>query len=156
MLKAKYITGSSLILNKSNDQDFVYFYETKEEKREALIKHRRKENIDVHFDYVRPLKVFLGCYIYHFMELVEGEEIEDIKNFNFLEHKDEYIALVRKYIEWLPRESKRWYHIYLGISMLDRGTMELTDEQRENAQSIHDNGINDELYDYIIDYLSKV
>lgn len=156
MLKAKYRTGSSLILDKPNDQDFVYFYETKEEKREALIKYRHEENIDVHFDYIRPLKVFLGCYIYPFMELVEGEEIEEIKNFNFLEHKDEYIALVRKYIEWLPRESKRWYHIYLGISFLDKGSMELTEEQRENAQSIHDNGINCELYNYIIDYLSKV
>lgn len=155
MLRAIYKTGSQLVFKHSNDKDYVRFYDTREERLLALIKHKRNDEADVHFALAVP-KIFIGCYIYPFMELVQGEEIEEFKNFSLIDHKDEYIELVRNYVQWLPRENKKWYHIYLGISMLDRGTMELTDEQRENAQSIHDNGINDELYDYIIDYLFKV
>ena len=40
MLKAIYTTGSSLFLPNSNDKDVVYYYETKEERREALIKYK--------------------------------------------------------------------------------------------------------------------
>jgi len=155
MLKAIYKTGSQLVFEHSNDKDYVHFYETNEERLNALKKHKYDKEADVHFAVASP-RIFIGCYIYPFMELVQGEEIEELKNFNLIDHKDEYIVLVRKYMKWLTRENKKWYHIYLGISMLDRGVMELTDEQRKNAQSIHDNGINDELYDYIIDYLSKV
>ena len=157
MLKAVYKCGSSTILENAHDVDYVYIYETREERMEAFKKYRRKEGIDPHWDSLDVLpRIFAGCPLYPYLKLVEGEEVEAIKNFNLLDHKEEYISLVRKHLEFLPREHKGWYKLYIGISMLDRGTMELSKEQIENAQKIHDDGLNCELYNYIIDYLEKV
>lgn len=155
MLKAKYTTGSSLILKKPNDQDFVYFYETKEEKREALIKHRHEENIDVHFDYVRPLKVFLGCYIYHFMELVEGEDLH-LAGFSIFDHKDEYMELLKWYASWLPKDNKRWYHILTAYYMFKNNSYDLTEAQLKAIQSTHDKGITDAKYNLCIEWLGVI
>lgn len=156
MLKAVYKVGSALFFDTNKDVDYAYFYDTREEKLEALKKHRRKEGIDVHFHYKQEPVIFLGCYSNPYMELIEGEEIEALKNFNLLDYKDEYIALVKTYVDRLPRESKQWYHIYFGISILDRGKTKITKEQIKIAKKIHDNGIDDDLYNYIIDYLNKM
>ena len=153
---AEYKTGSSLVLEKPNDIDVVWFYATKEDKYEALKKFTPSDfDYDVHFDYVRPFKAFIGCYIYLYMELISGEDLH-LDKLSIFDHKEEYVELLKRYANYLPRESKLWYHVYLGVSILDRGKSYLTKEQKQNAQLLHDNGINDKLYDYIIDYLNKV
>lgn len=154
MLKAIYKTGSSLLLDKTNDKDLVYFYETKEEKREALIKYKHDANADVHFDYVRPLKVFLGCYIYHFMVKVKGTNLHLDKFDIFNEQtKAEYIELLKNYASWLPKESKKWYHILVACYMYKNGSYDLTEAQLEAVQRTHDKGITDAKYNYCLKQL---
>lgn len=150
---AIYKTGSSCILEKSNDNDLVYFYATKEEAREALIKYRHTEKADVHFAPISSVqKVFLGCYILPFMVKVSGEDID--LSFNFLQHKEEYIELLKQYLN-MRKQSKLWYHIYIAVRMLEKGKRTLNKSEKEKAQSIHDNGIDDETFNYVFDYLTK-
>lgn len=155
MLKATYRTGSSLILPNSNDNDVVFFYETKEERREALIKHKHSDEIDAHFDYIRPLKVFLGCYIYHFMELVEGEDLH-LNDFSIFEHQEEYMELLKWYAERLSKKNKRWYHILTAYYMFKNNSYDLTEPQLKAIQSAHDKGITDAKYNLCIEWLGVV
>ena len=155
MLKAKYITGSSLLLENHNDIDQVWFYETKEESREALIKGERQSDINIHFDYVRPLKVFLGCYIYHFMKLIEGEDLH-LDEFNIFDHEEEYKELLRRYVSWLPHESKKWYHIITAYYLFKNKSYDLTEAQLKVIQSTHDKGITNAKYNLCIEWLGVV
>ena len=155
MLKAKYTAGSSLILKKPNDQDQVWFYETKEERLKALIKHIHQDDIDVHFDYVRPLKVFLGCYCYHFMELIEGEDLH-LADFSIFDHKDEYMELLKWYATRLSKDNKRWYHILTAYYMFKNNSYDLTEPQLKAIQSTHDKGITEAKYNLCIEWLGVV
>ena len=157
MIKAIYTTGSSLFLPKPNDKDVVRFYETKEEKREALIKYRHDDERDVHFDYVRPLTVFLGCYIYHFMELVEGEDLH-LADFDIFDAqiKKDYVALLNKYASWLKHDSKLWYHILTACYMYKNNSYDLTATQLKTIQSVHDKGVTDSKYKFCIETLKEL
>lgn len=154
MKKAIYKTGSSLLLKNSNDNDFVFFYETKEEARQALIEFKRDYDGCVHFDYVRPLKVFLGCYIYHFMELVEGEDLH-LDEFSIFDHEEEYKELLKKFVN-LPKESKNWYHILTAYYMFKNNSYELTESQLKDIQRAHDKGITNAKYNLCIEWLGVV
>ena len=155
MLKAVYTTGSSLLLNNYHDKDIVRFYETKEEKREALIKYKHDSEYDVHFDYIRPTKVCLWCYLYHFMKLIEGEDLH-LNDFSIFDHKEEYMELLKKYASWLPQESKWWYHILTAYYMFKNNSYELTEAQLKAIQSTHDKGITNAKYNLSIEWLSVV
>lgn len=156
MLKAKYTTGSSCFLEKHNDNDEVWFYETKEEATEARItRGAGVKGIDVHYDYVRPLKVFLGCYIYHFAKLLEGEDLH-LNEFSIFDHKEEYIELMKKYVSWLPKEDKHWYHILTACYMFANKSYDLTSTQLETIQRTHDKGITDAKYNYCLKQLGIV
>lgn len=155
MLKARYTTGSSLLLEKHNDIDEVWFYESKEEKNNALAKYRPQEGIDVHFDYVRPLKVFLGCYSYHYMKLIEGEDLH-LDEFNIFDHEEEYKELLRRYVSWLPLESKKWYHIITAYYLFKNKNYDLTEAQLKVIQSTHDKGITNAKYNLCIEWLGVV
>ena len=156
MLKAKYTTGSSCFLENSNDKDEVWFYETKEEANEARRKRKGGvKGIDVHYDYIRPLKVFLGCYIYHYSKLVEGEDLH-LDEFSIFDHKEEYIELLKKYVSWLPKTEKKWYHILTACYMFDNNSYDLTDAQLTAIQRTHDKGITDAKYNYCLKQLGLV
>ena len=156
MIRAIYKCGSSLILPKPKDQDYVYYVDTAFERKMMLIKNH-DHSVDNHYKlFENAKKVFLGCYIYPFMEKVEGEDI-DFASFNMFEEetKAKYIALLKKYASWLPKENKWWYHIYIAVKMYDKGKINLTKTELNTAQKIHDNGIDDANYQYIIDYLNN-
>jgi len=155
MLRAKYKSGSSLILPKSNDIDYIYYYDTESERREAVL-NNTEHDIDIHFTTLeKAKKVFLGCYIYPFMEHIEGDEI-DFASFDMFDEtiKTQYIALLKRYIN-LNHADKEWYHIYIAVKMYDKGKINLTKTELNTAQKIHDNGIDGTNYQYIIDYLEK-
>lgn len=155
MIKAKYTTGSQCFLDNPNDRDEVWFYETKEEANEARRTRGLDRTINVHYDYVRPLKVFLGCYVYHFMELVEGEDLH-LDQFSIFDHKEEYIALLKRYAGWLPKKDKHWYHILTACYMFENESYDLTAKQLEAIQRTHDKGITDAKYDYCLKQLGVV
>lgn len=157
MLKAIYTTGSSLILNESNDKDTVRYYETKEECIEAVETYKHDHETDVHFDYVRPLKTFLGCYIYHFMELVEGEDLH-LNDFDIFEenNKKDYVACLNRFAKWLPQDHKWWYHILTACYMYKNGSYDLTEAQLKAVQRTHDKGITESKYNFCIETLKEL
>ena len=157
MIRAIYKTGSSLILNNSNDNDLVYFFDTKEESKTAVDFFKKENNngADIHFDYVREPSVFLGCYIYHFMELVKGKDLH-LADFSVFDHKEEYMALLKRYAEWLPQDNKKWYHILTAYYMYKNESYELTETQLKAIQKAHDEGITNAKYNLCIEWLGVV
>lgn len=158
MLKAIYKCGSQCILPDSNDKDYLKVYETKEERREELIKNTN-HSVDYHFDNLdRIPRVFLGCYIYPLMELVEGEEIKELKEFSIFDEKvkEQYVPLLKKYMTFLPDNSKLWYHILIACYMYERNKMSLTKTQLKKVQAVHDNGITKELKEYCLNQLDLI
>jgi len=152
MRVAIYQSGSSCILPKSHDIDLIYYYDNNDERMSDFRTNHNKE-YDIHFDMVdRAKRVRLGCYIYPFMKHIEGEDLH-FEDFSIFDVKDEYIELLKKHISFLPKQDKKWYHIYIAVRMFDKGKMTLTKKEKEIAQKIHDEGINEEIYQYIIDYL---
>lgn len=155
MLKAIYKTGSSIFLEAPKDKDFVLYFETEEERREALI-HDQNHEVDNHYCLIeKATKTRLGCYIYPMMELVEGEEIEALKNYNFLEHKEEYMALVKPYVAKMSKTDKRWYHLVVAYYMFSGEKTKLTKAQLEVVQNTHDKGISDNMYNKVVDYFNQ-
>lgn len=156
MLKAKYTTGSSCFLTNHNDCDEVWFFETKDEAREARrTRGAGVKDIDIHYDYVRPLKVFLGCYIYHYAKLVEGEDLH-LDEFSIFDNKEQYTELLKRYAGWLPKSDKRWYHILTACYMFANENYDLTSSQLEAIQRTHDKGITDAKYNYCLKQLGIV
>ena len=155
MLRAIYKSGSACILPNNNDIDYIYYYDTNDERREALIKNKVRDK-DIHFECLKNAKnVFLCCYLYPFMEHIEGEEI-DFSDFSIFNEdiKAQYIPLLKRYAERLDRESKLWYHIFIAVKMYQKGGIKLSKNVLETAQKIHDNGIDNENYQHIIDFLN--
>lgn len=157
MLKAIYTTGSSLILENANDKDVVRYYETKEECIEAVKKHKRDKNLDEHFDYVGHVRAFLGCYIYHYMELIEGEDLH-LSEFSIFDenNKKDYVACLKRFINWLPLENKWWYHILTACYLYKNGDYRLTKTQINAIQKVHDEGATKKVKDFCISELNTL
>ena len=135
---AIYRTGSSCLLKNYNDIDLVYYYATEEDARKALIKYRHTEKENIHFRCIEKEKrVFLGCYIFPFMEKISGEDVD--LSFSIFEHKEEYIELLRKCLAREEKLGKQWYHILCACYMLKNGSYELTEAQLKAVQKAHDN-----------------
>ena len=147
MIKAIYKTGSSLLLNNYRDIDYIYYYENDYEK----VSDRHK---DIHYVPIDKAKrIFLGCYIYSLMEHVWGIDL-GFDTFNLFDHEKEYHALLKKYVGWLKTNDKNWYHVLVGVYMLENRKIELTKEQLANVQKVHDDRcISEKLYTYIIEKL---
>jgi len=157
MLKARYLTGSSLLLTNTRDIDEVWFYESKEECDEARRTRQLNEEINVHYDYVGHARVFLGCYSYHYMKLIEGDNLH-LDEFDIFEEetKKQYIELLKKYTTWLPRDNKKWYHILTAVYIYKYGKYDLTDAQLTAIQRTHDKGITDSKYNFCIETLNEL
>ena len=156
MERAVYKSGSACILPNSNDVDYIYYYETSEERVDALI-HNHDRSVDKNFVlWQNRLRVFLGCYIYPFMEHISGEEIPEFKDFNICDHKTEYKEIALRYISVLEDSSKTWYHILIACYMFDRGKNSLTKTQIKKVQEVHDSGITNELKEYCVSILNKI
>ena len=156
MLKSIYKTGSSLILSNPNDEDLIYYYETNEERLEALV-NNQNHFVNIHFRvFGSEPRIFLGCYIYPFMKHIEGDKIDDFITFNICEHKKEYKEIAMKFIEKAFDIDKRWYHILIACYMFENNENAITEEQREVAKLVHDEGITKELKEYCINILNEI
>ena len=150
---AIYKGGSSLFLKNNRDIDLVYFYPTRYEALQEKMSYHKSGNIDIHFLKVHNPKVNLWCYLYHFMELVEGENLH-LDKFSIFDHKDEYIEHLKIYLA-LPHRHKYWYHILTAVYLFKNNEYTLTEKQLKDIQQTHDNGISEELYQHIVKYLTE-
>lgn len=156
MLKSIYKGGSAIILLNPKDEDYFYYYENNEECTEALI-NNKNHKVDNHYiPYKNRLNIFYGCYAYPLMQYISGEEISEFKIFNICEHKKEYKEKIQYHLEHWTKNYKGWYHIYIACMMFKNGKNEITEEQKEIAQQIHDNGITDEQLQIIQEILNSI
>lgn len=155
---AIYKGGSSLFLENHNDIDFIYVYETNKERLNGVRQCQKTPTKDIHCATLDKMQnqLFLGAYSLPYLVLVSGEDLM-LNNHRIFERQKEYANLLLDYASFLPRESKKWYQVLLGTYCLKNGiNKDFTKTQIKNAQKVHDNGINDTLYKYIIDNLSKI
>ena len=156
MLRAVYITGSWCFLKNARDIDVVYVYDTKEEAKEALKNSKKDHRYCEHWEGLDEMpRIYLGCYIYPFRKLIRGEDLH-FEQYSIFDFKEEYLALLKKYAEWLPKENKWWYHILTACYMFENGSYELTEKQLEAIQRAHDKGITDAKYNYCLKQLGVV
>lgn len=152
---SKYKGGSGVVLPNPHDEDIFLYFNTNDERKHALITNHDHSK-DFHFKLKdKALNIFLGCYAYPYMELIEGEDL-GLKDFDIKEHSKEYANCLIEYINrWKDKDltNKHWYHVYLGYCALKNKT-KLTKTQKEKAQTIHDSGIDSELLKDIFDYLT--
>lgn len=148
MLRAIYFCGSALLLEKVNDIDKLYCYDTKEEAIEASLKYKHNSKFDIHFCDTKP-HIFLGCYAYHYLMLNEGEDLH-LNDFNIFKKKikNEYVELLKKYANRLKASDKKWYHILTACYLYANGEYKLTDEQLNTIQEVHDNGASQSIINY--------
>ena len=156
-MRATYKTGSGVLLENSHDIDYVYYFDTIEEIREAREKRNQKDGICKHYClWEKKTRVNIGCYIYPFMEHIEGDESDDFKNFNICDHKHEYKEVALPYINFLKDDCKEWYHILTACYMFERNKNSVTKTQLKKIQSVHDKGITKELKEYCINILNEI
>ena len=157
MLRAVYQVGSSVILSKHRDIDYLYIYDTIEEKREAFRKGKHEKGIDNHYVALEKVPfIYIGCWGYRYAKLISGEEIDAIKNFNLFEHKDRLKEMCLKYFGVLRDTDKHWYHILILCYMFEKKKMTLTKAQIKVVQQVHDNGITKELKEYCVNIISNL
>lgn len=138
-----YKTGSSCFLKNPHDKDLVLYYETKEEAIEHLTNMPHNTGYCLHFDYVGHIIHDTGSYIYAYMKKSMGKTIS-FEGFNFLNEKEEYAYHYRKFYRKLPDTAKTWYRILTASYIFSNNSYELTEEQKEHIQKVHDDGIIDE------------
>lgn len=147
---AIYRCGSSVLLKRPNDIDLVFYYANEEDLKMGKATTPRDIGYCLHFDTASP-KPYIHAYSYHFMEKIDGQDID--LNYDIFEHEEEYKAVLRTRASCMPKFWKKWYHILTAVYMYDNGSYDLTEEQLDNIQNVHDNGISEELYTYCIEKL---
>ena len=151
-MKAKYKTGSTLFFE-GNDIDYVIFCDSKEEREELISRYRRKKDECLHFRLAdKPTPIILGCYSNPYCELVEGEEMPELKEFNILEHKEEYKRLANRFINHLKDTDKEWYHIVASYFLFLQNKTKLSKEEIKIMKQVHNNGITPELKKELEEY----
>ena len=154
MLRSIYKTGSSVILPNPKDTDLIYYYDTSSERLEALQNYKH-DNGDIHFRVVSgATSIFLGCYVYHYMQLIEGESIPNLESFSIFDEKikPKYVECLKKHYNLLPNKHKKWYHIVIAYFLYKHGEYELSEKELKIAQSVHDKGITEQLKTEIGEY----
>jgi len=54
--------------------------------------------------------------------------------------REEYVSILKAAVRKLldRMNQKRWYQVYIGLCMVENGSYDLTDEQKLNANMLHD------------------
>lgn len=94
----------------------------------------------------------IWSYQYHYAYIGEhyGKDIKEY-DYNILDHKKDYIdKLIAFYYENHKKQDKQWYHVLIGLYILENNSYDLTQEQQQQVQLAHDNQITDTAYNYAV------
>lgn len=146
--KAIYLGGSytQSYLKNPHDIDYIFFADNNYERtlmkgRIARYQSRHKELLDEKDDFVQTRLTNkeehnYGSYIHKDMILVCGTPV----NFTFdpvNKDRNEYIDILKNKIRSV-RNPKRYYQFYRGYLLVTKGTYDLTEEEIENLNMLHD------------------
>ena len=154
LCKAIYLGGSRVnkYIKNPHDYDYILFVDNDEDKRKLMIKighifHLRGGiNINGLDDYmniriINEEEHSYGSYINKLQKKLVGEDVEFI--FDIIDkNREEYINILLKTINKFEnrkiKPTKRWYQILNGIFILKNNSYELTKEQIEIINDVHD------------------
>ena len=151
---AVYQCGSSVILKNYRDIDYIYYFETPEQAKESKAIGIHGEGINAHYCSIDKIKkCFLGIYAYPFMKKISGLDVD--LSYSIFKNREEYIECLKKHLEILKKypKSKHWYHLLCAYYLYQNNKYEFTEDQLEHIQQVHDNGIDENTRNLIIDYL---
>lgn len=95
----------------------------------------------IHFPLKDNIYGTLFQYEYNFNETLCGEKIEKINIFldNKIKDKVKKALKYRITIDPYPIYSKNWYHIYTNLCFIEHDAIELTEEEINKINILHDN-----------------
>lgn len=99
----------------------------------------------------------IWSYQYHYAYIGEhyGQDIPEY-DYNILDHKKDYIdKLIEFYYQAHRKNDKQWYHILIGLYILENNSYELTQTQQHEVQLAHDNKISDATYNWALSKLKN-
>jgi len=156
-----------------HDYDVIFLFDNEEDAFQSVKifsqEHKKDKDwlLENHLAFINMSQSFFEwilshrdyTYLTHYQEALFGNS--DITRFNILEHKDEYRNVLKESIKFINKMyiekeyiNKSLYHILIGLYILDNDSYDLTKEQLDNANIIHDGKEEDkdkilELYNWI-------
>lgn len=155
LIKAIYYGGSRVVsyIQHPHDYDFIMFANNMQDclKLRIYFNKYKKAHPDL-FDekecwlQIRPAdktEYKSWSYLYNNMILLCGTSIQfEFDPINNITHKNKYIKVLKENItQNLNR--KRIYHFYRGYLLVTKGTYDLTEEEIENLNILHDQKLED-------------
>lgn len=146
-----YLGGSICegIIKNTHDVDFICFSDKPVDMchiRRLLFFYSQRKNLPENFDFIQVRtkqkeEHDYGSYINKKMIKLIGQDIE----FNFdviFEHRQEYKAILLKTIDRLEtkkiKNQKRWYQVIRGYYILKHNSYDLTEEEKNIINIVHD------------------
>ena len=126
---------------KPKDYDLIVWCENSIETRKYYLqKYKKVKEVSVFFkdkDYQQDDDIFF-YYPYYWGEITEFDISKIDKYKQILLHRVQDANQRRQDPHFLYYESKFWYHIYIGLSAIKTRSYELTDQQKEDINMLHD------------------
>lgn len=102
-----------------------------------------------------PARCEIWSYQYHYAYIGEhyGQDVPEY-DYNILDHKKDYIdKLIAFYYENHNKKEKMWYHVLIGLYILENNSYDLTQAQQHEVQLAHDNQMSDTAYSWAVSKL---
>lgn len=155
-----YKTGSRSLpfLKNVHDLDIIVYVDSLGETSKLDLEIRRfGQNADIKYKLVpnwkkKDMEIF--DYQYHFIQYIEGREI-DFSTYDIFTRKEEYIECLWRCFNRIKDTSKRMYHILVGVYMLENNSYDLTEEQADNVQLAHDNQCPEDCVKHIEEFFKR-
>ena len=152
-----YKTGSGVnpYINNPHDTDYIVFLSDTEfdsfNQRKYNDGHLMKRQLSTYGDVVK-----VWSYLWGYMQLVEGKAVQLP---NFFDKKDKWLAVAKSYLycngkrksplDQNGKQRKSFYHLLMGLYILDNNSFELTTEQANNVQLAHDGNLPQEIIEWL-------
>ena len=152
-----YKTGSGVnpYINNPHDNDYIVFLGDNEFDSFNQTKyndgHLMKRQLSTYGDVVK-----VHSYLWGYMQLVEGQAVQLP---NFFDKKDEWLSVAKTYLYYEGKrkshldqngkQRKSFYHLLMGLYILQNNSFELSTEQANNVQLAHDGNLPQEIIEWL-------
>lgn len=164
--KAIYLGGSAVesYINNPHDIDFICFAQNEMARLRMLVKLIKYQKVNASLftseeDWLQTRSIdneeqTYGSYIYRDMQLVAGEAISfklDILGGDY----NKYIDILKTNINTITN-TKRFYQLYRGALIVSKNSYELTDEEKDELNQLHDKTASEELINKVKELINRL
>lgn len=165
-----YRTGSRVIpfITNVRDEDYFIYCENEDDIeycKKIKMEHREElQHKCIFFSIRNEMIMARWSYLYHYLQLLEGEDLHINEQFDILKYKEEYIEclksdkfLLNKFVRYEENDLsfKLYYYVLMGLYIIENDSYDLSREQKENICVAHARKLPIELYEYIKNKLYK-